>query len=81
MDYRQQLTRLAELYGKARKLSEASIANQIRCNGGFFARLRQGGSCRVDTMHRVLQFFSDNWPSDVSWPDGIDRPTVNGEVA
>lgn len=81
MDYRQQLTRLAELYGAKRKLSEASIANQIRCNGGFFARLRAGGSCRVDTMHRVIQFFSDRWPPDLAWPDEIDRPTSNGEPA
>lgn len=81
MDYRQKLTRLAELYGAARNLSEASIANQIRCNGGFFARLRAGGSCRVDTMHRVIQFFSDNWPSGLSWPDGIERPTEDGEAA
>lgn len=82
MDYRQQLTLLATEYGKARNLSEASVANQARCNGGFFARLRSGGSCRVDTMTRVIQFFSDNWPDDVAvWPTAISRPEAQENAA
>lgn len=23
---------------------------------------------------RAIQWFSDHWPDDAAWPDGIDRP-------
>lgn len=81
MDYRQQLLMLAEIMCKERGLSEARIANLAGCDSRFFTRIRSGGGCHVDTMLRVVKFFSDNWPSGLSWPDGIERPTENGEAA
>lgn len=81
MDYREQLISLVESMGKARGLSEARIANLAGCDSRFFVRMREGGGCRVDTMTRVVQFFSDNWPKDTRWPDCIKRPETSGELA
>lgn len=80
MDYRAQLTTLVEIMSDARCLSEARIANLAGCDSRFFARLRSGGGCRVDTMLRVVQFFSNNWPECALWPDCIARP-VPEEIA
>lgn len=71
LDYRAQLTGLAERMASARGLSEARIANLAGCDGNFFFRLRAGGGCRVDTLNRVMSFFSDNWPDEVPWPNEI----------
>lgn len=74
MDYRHQLITLAERFGAKRGVSEARTANLVGCDSRFFARLREGGGCRVDTLHRVVQFFSDHWPDGAMWPDCIARP-------
>lgn len=82
MDYRQQLLSLAEGYSVGKGISEARVANLARCDSRFFVRLRSGGSCRVDTLHRVFQFFSDNWPDDaVAWPASIQRPAKQEKAA
>lgn len=76
-DYRVQLVSLAEKMAKARGVSEARIANLAGCDGNFFARIRNGGGCRVDTLQRLIRFFSDNWPTHAQWPDEIvARPTM-----
>lgn len=80
MDYRQQLTTLAERFSASRGLSEARIANLAGCDSRFFSRLRAGGGCRVDTLVRVIQFFSDEWPDSCVWPECINRPEKNAEV-
>lgn len=28
----------------------------------------------INTYDLVVQAFSDSWPANVAWPDGIDRP-------
>lgn len=71
LDYRKQLVCLAETMATARGLSEARIANLAGCDGNFFSRLRTGGGCRVDTLNRVVDFFSSNWPTNVEWPEEI----------
>ena len=82
MDYRHNLIVLAERMGAARGISEARVANLAGCDGNFFSRLRKGRSCRVDTMLRLAQYFSDNWPENASWPDGVERiAPLNGAAA
>jgi len=43
----------------------------------FSSRLRAGGGCTIRTYGRVLQWFSDHWPSDLTWPIEIQRPDPN----
>lgn len=83
MDYRAQLIELVESMATATHLSEARLANLAGCGSRFFTRLRNGGGCRVDTLVRVIQFFSDNWPDKCEWPASIKRPdkTKSSEAA
>lgn len=81
LDYRKQLVCLAETMATARGLSEARIANLAGCDGNFFARLRTGGGCRVDTFNRVTEFFSSNWPMNVRWPEEIIVRPMAGKAA
>jgi hypothetical protein len=75
MDYRAQLVTLVETYAAAAKRSEARIANLIGRDGRFFQRMRDGRGCSVDTRDGTMQWFSDHWPAELPWPEGIDRPT------
>ncbi len=47
---------------------------RIFAKGDFFKKLQAGGDCRTSTADRAMQWFSDNWPDDLSWPNEIARP-------
>lgn len=40
-------------------------------------KLRNGQPAQIlnTRRDRILQWFSDNWPCDLEWPDHVDRPT------
>lgn len=75
-DYRTQLTLLSETMASATGRSEARLATKAVNHGAFFDRIRSGGGCSVDMYLRVKKWFADNWPDNVPWPDGVDRPGV-----
>ncbi len=81
MDYRTQLIALAEAYREATGRSESRVSTIILNQSGYFARIRAGQSCTVDTYLKVKDWFASNWPAEVSWPDGVDRPSVPPRAA
>jgi hypothetical protein len=76
MDYRTQLLTLAAAYSGATHRSEARLATLVANDGKFFARIRDGASCSVDTYLKSKSWFADNWPEGLAWPEGVDRPGV-----
>jgi len=50
--------------------------------GDFFHRLiNKGWDCRTRTAVRAKNWFSENWPDDLEWPEHVSRPTDKGEAA
>ena len=43
----------------------------------FCRRLASGAGIRPKRARHVLQWCSDRWPGDLSWPSEIERPTPN----
>lgn len=76
MDYRTQLLTLCSAYAARTGLSEARIATLVANDGKFFRGIRGERSCTVDTYLKVQGWFGANWPADLAWPDGCDRPGV-----
>jgi len=77
MEYREQLLALVKAYcSRPGAPSEARIATVIRNQGAFFLKIAHGASCTVDTYLQVKEWFADHWPSDLAWPEGVDRPGV-----
>lgn len=76
MDYRAQLLALASVYGAATDRSEARVATMACNQGAFFARIRGGATCSVDTYLRIKRWFADHWPPGVGWPAGVDLPDI-----
>jgi hypothetical protein len=84
MSYRDRLFRLLEAYCASRSLSEARVATLVRNDGKFFARIRAGASCTMDSYEHCVSWFSAHWPADLSWPDEVERPrsaSVSEEAA
>lgn len=65
---------LANRYGAHLGLSHWRVSFLARGDGGFFKRLGEGKTCTLKTATAVLQWFSDNWPDDLSWPADVARP-------
>ena len=72
--YSEWLSRIATLYSRNRKVTVATLGTYAAGDGKFFPRLSEG-RVTIRRAERVLQWFSDNWPAGLPWPDDIPRPT------
>lgn len=75
------LLKLCDTYAAWRGVTHWRVSVLVGCGGGFFARLRSGKGCTVRTAQRVVEWFSENWPDDLPWPEGVPRPEVKREEA
>ena len=72
------LLRLAARYGSQKALALSTVSLYAAGQGQLLARLQAGCGITVARRDRILQWFSDHWPEEVSWPDDIDRPVPGG---
>jgi hypothetical protein len=71
------LIEVARAYGVARGLMESTVARKFAGDGRFFVNIRSGLSFTARKYDAVMNRFSDNWPQEVDWPEGVARPLVN----
>lgn len=68
------LLSLVEAYCSATSLSEARVASLAYGSGTFFSRIRNGRTFTAVTYDRLIQWFSDNWPDNATWPESVEQP-------
>lgn len=69
------LVTLATGYARWRGVSLWRVGHLAANRGSFFVDLKEGRRhCQTDTYSRVLQWFSDHWPSELVWPEAAPRP-------
>lgn len=74
-ELRSNLLLLAETYAKAKDFSLTTIARNAAGDWRFFDRLNEESKTFTARKYdEVVQWFSDNWPADLGWPDSIVRP-------
>ena len=71
---RSHLITLVDAYRTRVNRSEATISGWAVGHARLFSRIREGHGFTDTTYNRALQWFSDNWPADLVWPDDIPRP-------
>lgn len=81
MDSSSALLKVARAYSEATGRSLARIGTVIHNQGAFFKKLEEGGTCTMETFDKAMRWFSENWPSDASWPVGIARPLTEKSAA
>ncbi len=52
----------------------STVSRLASGSGATFNRLQRGHDLTTRRAARVTQYFSDNWPSGLAWPDDIPRP-------
>jgi hypothetical protein len=73
---RDRLLRLAEAYANARGLSLARVSTLAANDGKVLGRLQIGRDCTLSTYDQMLAWFSANWPAELAWPEGVERPSI-----
>ena len=69
------LFELTEAYCAKTGLSEARVSTLVLKGGSRLKQLREGKDIGVRILDRAIQWFSDHWPENGVWPEGVDRPS------
>lgn len=81
MNQIQQMLRLIDVFAAARGISTSRVTTIVFNSGAMYQRLSAGADITVGRIERAMQWFSDNWPDDLDWPDGIARPARKPAIA
>ena len=81
MDQRTTLIILADALAAHQGVTHYAISMRALGKGDFFKKLKEGADCRTSTAARVLAWFDRVWPTDLSWPSNIPRPSERKEKA
>jgi hypothetical protein len=71
---------LIDRYCCSVKLAEATVSSRLFNDGKRVASLRAGSDIGIRRLHQALQWLSEHWPTDLDWPDSINRP-ISGSIA
>lgn len=81
MNQIQQMLALIDQFATAKGISTSRVTTIVFNSGAMYERLRSGSDITVGRLERAMQWFSDNWPDDLAWPEGIVRPTPKPVIA
>lgn len=76
-----QLLTVCGAYTEARGLSRSRVSTIVFNDGKIIDRLLGGTDITVGRLETAMRWFSDNWPADTAWPEGIARPAPRPEEA
>lgn len=65
---------VAKRYAELERVPLSTVSSRALNDGKKLAALEFGADINVKRMERALQWFSNNWPSDGTWPDDVARP-------
>jgi hypothetical protein len=69
------LLRCAKSYAEAKGMELSTLARLSAGDWRFFSNLQADEKTFTARKYdHVIQWFSDHWPADKSWPEGISRP-------
>lgn len=76
------LISLADTYRHHVGIARSTCSLRAANNGALFGLLAEG-RCGLTLRRRdtIIQWFADNWPTDLSWPTDVPRPAATGERA
>ncbi len=72
---RANISELTDAYVRATGLAASTVLARAAKDARFLERTAiGGGTFTVRVYEKALVWFSENWPADVDWPVGIERP-------
>ena len=81
MSHRDTILHLFTLYCAVTGRSPARVSTLVWNHGARHRQIVAGADLRTRTFERALRWFSDHWPEELAWPQGIARPVPEREDA
>ena len=81
MNMREQIIAVCDCYAAAMGIGRKRVSFIVMNRGSKIDDIVDGGDLATATFERAMQWFSDNWPADLGWPDGVARPDLTGSLA
>jgi len=81
MMLREQIVVVADRYAEAAGIGRKRVSTIVLNRGSKLDDIARGGDLATGTFERAMRWFSTNWPQDLDWPDGVDRPRSTREAA
>lgn len=69
------LREIARRYGDAEGLEPVTVSWRVFGDSKKLSALDAGADIQIRRLERAFQWFSNNWPAAVAWPDGVARPS------
>ena len=73
-ELKQHLLSLSGAYAGAIDVGETTVWRRAINDPAFLDRLKSDKTITVRTYDRAVQWFSDNWPAGLEWPEQVARP-------
>jgi hypothetical protein len=70
------IIKIAQIYARHKNLKLPTVSTYVFGSGDMIRRLQAGRDITIGRATRAMQWFSDNWPDDATWPDDVPRPPV-----
>lgn len=74
MDAIQRLLTVARAYMAHENLAPVTLSWRVFGDTKKLAALESGADIQTGRHAKAMQWFSDNWPAELPWPEGITRP-------
>lgn len=65
----------ADTYCGARKIRRPTLSGLVFKDSRTLDRVAAGGSLTVRNFEWCMTWMSKNWPADLAWPQGVERPS------
>ena len=77
----QHLMMTARVFGIAENISLRTVSWRALGDSKKLNAILDGSDICVGRFAKTMRWFSDNWPENAIWPEGIERPAARAEQA
>ncbi|MFK5979731.1 MAG: hypothetical protein QM488_12685 [Rhizobiaceae bacterium] len=76
-----QIVELSKVFAVHTHRAETTVSRLATGSWDSIERLQAGKSITTRRAEKTIQWFSDNWPDDLCWPEDIVRPEKKRKAA
>ena len=74
MDGIDSLLKVARAYAAAQQVDLSTVSWRALGDPKKPGAIEAGADIQVRRYEKTMRWFSENWPADAPWPEGVDRP-------
>lgn len=71
-----QLLSVARTYASAEGVELSTVSWRALGDTKKLGALERGKDIQVGRLEKTMRWFANNWPADLPWPDGVERPVA-----